>query len=30
VFRLHLAMLHVTLWTGLLFCVALLADKAFS
>ncbi|MCE7987864.1 MAG: prenyltransferase [Caldilinea sp. CFX5] len=30
VFRLHLTMLHVTLWTGLLFCVALLADKAFS
>lgn len=29
-FRLHLTILHVTLWTGLLFCVALLADKAFS
>jgi len=30
VFRLHLTTLQVTIWTGLLFCVALLADKAFS
>lgn len=30
VFRLHLTTLQVTILTGLLFCVALLADKAFS
>lgn len=30
VFHLHMTMLNVTLWTGLLFCVALLADKVFS
>ena len=30
VFRLHLTTLQVTIWTGLLFCVVLLADKAFS
>lgn len=30
VFRLHLTTLNVTMWTGLLFCAALLADKAFS
>jgi 1,4-dihydroxy-2-naphthoate octaprenyltransferase len=30
VFRLHLATLQVTIWTGLLFCVVLLADKTFS
>lgn len=30
VFRLHLATLNVAIWTGILFCTALLADKAFS
>lgn len=30
VFRLHLTTLQVTIWTGLLFCVVLLANKTFS
>jgi len=29
VFRLHLTTLNASLWTGLLFCAALIADKAF-
>lgn len=30
VFRLHLTTLNASIWTGLLFCAALLADKIFS
>lgn len=30
VFRIHLTTLNVSIWTGLLFCAALLVDKLFS
>ncbi len=30
VFRLHLTTLNASIWTGILFCAALIADKAFS
>ena len=29
-FRLHLSTLNASIWTGILFCAALLADKVFS
>lgn len=29
-FQLHLSTLHASIWTGILFCAALLADKVFS